>query len=409
MATTNFYLKSPANKENTLIYLFFSFNGQRLKFSTGESINPKNWNFERQRVKKSVAGGNSINDLLNTIEAEINEIYRNGIMNKSNLTSSNIKGQLLKNLNMEVKETPKTLFFYYNEFMETYFEEKKPNTIKKYRTLENRLKLFEKATKYKITFESIDSQFYSLFRKYCITEMKYLNNTTAKFIVNFKTFLYWAKEKGYNENFKFENFKIRNDETDIIYLTESELMSLYELDLSSNIRLNNIRDTFCFACFTGLRFSDIERLKKENINDEEIHFITKKTQDSLIVPLNDFALEILKRHEYLLPVISNQKSNDYLKELGKLAGIDEITPLTQFRGVEEIKTTEPKYNFITFHTARRTFVTLSLEKGMRPEIVMSITGHKDFKTMKRYIKITSKVKLIEMKQVWRKPPGLLAI
>src|ERR1043165_9790080 len=92
--------------------------------------------------------------------------------------------------------------------------------------------------------------------------------------------------------------------------------------------------------------------------------------------------------------------NYYLKDLGKLLDINDITTKTRYSGKEAIEDIKPKYEFISTHTARRTFVTLSLEKGMRPETVMSITGHKDYKTLKRYIEITSKVKEMEMKKVW---------
>jgi integrase len=99
-------------------------------------------------------------------------------------------------------------------------------------------------------------------------------------------------------------------------------------------------------------------------------------------------------------LFSNQKMNEYLKEIGKLAEINENIAIVKYRGLEKVEFLEPKHNFISSHTARRTFVTLSLEKGMRPETVMSITGHKDYRTFKKYIKLTDKVKLAEMNDIW---------
>ena len=119
-----------------------------------------------------------------------------------------------------------------------------------------------------------------------------------------------------------------------------------------------------------------------------------------------FTSQILKRNHYKLPVISNQKTNEYIKELAELAEINEPVMITKYRGVEAIEFKEPKHNFISSHTARRTFVTLSLEKGMRPETVMEITGHKDYKMFRKYIKITEKIKKIEMKRVWSREPVL---
>lgn len=92
--------------------------------------------------------------------------------------------------------------------------------------------------------------------------------------------------------------------------------------------------------------------------------------------------------------------NYYLKDIAQECELNEIIRLTKYRGVQKVETIEPKYKLITTHTARRTFVTLSLEKGMRAETVMSITGHKDYHTFKKYIKLTDKVKMVEMNEIW---------
>jgi integrase len=173
--------------------------------------------------------------------------------------------------------------------------------------------------------------------------------------------------------------------------------------------LERVRDIFCFGCFTGLRYSDISRLRKEHIKGREINMVSEKTTEHLNIPLNNYTSSILKKYNYALPVISIQKANDFLKDAGKLAKIEESVILTKFRGVAEIQIKKPKYEFLTTHAARRTFVTLSLEKGMRPETVMSITGHKEYRTFKKYIKITSKVKLIEMKKIWDTKPKSMAV
>lgn len=182
-------------------------------------------------------------------------------------------------------------------------------------------------------------------------------------------------------------------------------MTILNYDLSEHSTLIKVRDIFCFGCFTGQRYSDIARLRREDIRDGIWFLKTKKTKDSLEIPLNDFALEILAKYKTSsspLPDISNQKMNYYLKDLGKLLDINDVTIKTRYSGKDVIEEIKPKYEFLSTHTARRTFVTLSLEKGMRPETVMSITGHKDYKTMQRYLKITSKVKAIEMDKVWCK-------
>jgi integrase len=166
---------------------------------------------------------------------------------------------------------------------------------------------------------------------------------------------------------------------------------------------------FCFQCFTGQRFSDLESLTWDDIKNDSWYLHTYKTKDIIEIPLSQFAKEILKRYKSEpkpLPIISHQKTNNNLKELCQMAEIDEPITLVRYRGAERIERREPKYNLVTTHTARRTFVTISLEKGMRPETIMEITGHTSYKTFKKYIKITSKVKHIEMNKFWKKPSNL---
>lgn len=410
MATANFYLKDPSAKEETLIYLFFSYNGRRLKFSTGEKIYPKYWNSDpdTQRAKKSMTGSPELNGYLDKVEEEAKKIYRNTKSNGATLTVQELREKLINGLDRKTL-SQKNFFDYLNEFTELGKGIKKHNTLKKYRTLRNHLLQFQQRRKFNISFETIDSKFYESFHSFYINDLRLLNNSIGKYISTLKTFLHWATERGYNSHSGFLKFKCPKEEADITYLTEKELMKIYEYDFSNNKRLEQVRDTFCLGCFTGMRFSDIAGLKEENVKEDELHISTQKTRDKLIIPLNEFSKEILKKYNCKLPSISNQKSNDYLKEIGEIAGIDEPILKVQYRGAEEIQTKEPKYNFISTHTARRTFVTLSLEKGMRAETVMSITGHKDYKTFKKYIKITNKVKLVEMNNIWSKERKLKVV
>lgn len=142
-------------------------------------------------------------------------------------------------------------------------------------------------------------------------------------------------------------------------------------------------------------------LKRENIKEETIEFITIKTKDQLSVPIIFYARQILVKYGNKLPrVMSNQKMNDYLKELGKVAGLSHQVQKVKFLGVKRIDTCVPKFELLSTHTARITFVTLSLEKGMRPEEVMRLTGHKNIKTLMKYVKITNQVVKISMLRAW---------
>lgn len=408
MAKVNFYLKESNAKTDTLIYLFFSYDGNRIKYSTGETVNPKNWNSETQRVKKSVKDSFEVNNLLDNLESEIRQVYREAVLNKTKISPEFLRSSLDKRTNPKISD--RTGFFdYFNEFIEVQRPTKSFRTIQKYKTLVNHLTDFQSKKRFIIEFDKIDNRFYELLTAYYINDLSLLNNSSAKYIKTLKTFLHWATDRGYNKNLLFQKFKAQEKDADIIYLSEKELFTLYNLDLDENVRLRNVRDTFCFGCFTGLRYSDIQKLRKENIKGEEIYIVSEKTSDRMIIPLNEYALNILERNNYSLPVISNQKTNEFLKELGEIAELYEPIILTKFRGAEEIQITKLKFEFLTTHTARRTFVTLSLEKGMRPEVVMKITGHKEYATFKKYIKITSKTTLLEMKSIWNSELTLKAV
>ena len=198
-----------------------------------------------------------------------------------------------------------------------------------------------------------------------------------------------------------------------------EFESLINLDLSDNKRLDQVRDVFCFSCTTGLRYSDLNLLRREHIKGDEIRFTVKKTKELLTIPLNAYSLAILDKYKDKnkpLPVISNQKLNLYLKgwdekdENGKIkkhneglceiAGINESIEIVRYKGTKREAIVYPKYELIGVHTGRKTFATLSLEKGMSAEEVMSITGHKDYKSFKRYVKITENRKKVVMVKAW---------
>ncbi len=407
MAEVNFYLKDKSSKEETLIYLFFSFDNMRLKYSTREKTFPKIWKEDKQRVIESKLHPEraDLNSLLDKIEALARKEYRQAHIDDINLSPEYLRERLNETLRFGLKKK-KGFFAYFEEFIEAKKVHNKHRTIQKYNTVRDSLKEFQKKIQTHITFDTIDIRFYERLLAFYTKDCGLLNNSTGKNIATLKTFLHWATDQGYNQNTKFMKFKVLKHEADIVYLTEKELMKLYNHDFSKNKRLEKVRDAFCFGCFTGLRHSDISMIRKEHIKGENIDLSIFKTREKMSIPLNDFSREILKKYKYNLPSVSNQKTNEYLKELCEIVKLNDRIEITQYRGAEDVKTKEPKYNLISSHTARRTFVTLSLEKGMRPETVMAITGHKSYSTFKKYIKLTDKVKLVEMKSIWSKPSHL---
>ncbi|MEE6130443.1 site-specific integrase, partial [Chryseobacterium arthrosphaerae] len=152
-------------------------------------------------------------------------------------------------------------------------------------------------------------------------------------------------------------------------------------------------------------YSDVYNLKKSDIKESYIEITTLKTSDNLIIELNNRSREILEKYNdekfcqnKALPVISNQKMNDYLKELAELAEIDELVTQTYFKGNERIEEVSPKYSLISTHAGRRTFVCNALSLGIPPQVVMKWTGHSDYKAMKPYIDIADEIKATAMEK-----------
>jgi integrase len=399
MATLNFYLDKADKKGESLILMTYLSNGQKFRHSVKIKIAPELWVKTKQRCKGKQPDHEYLNAHLNALEDVIRKAERESLLNYNALRFSFVKQRFEDSLNKTSEK--KTLLQYFQVYIDSANGQITEGTIKHYKTCQKHLIEFSKLKHYELSFERINNTFQNAFLTYLTEDCKLLNNSVGNYMKIFKAFMNFCAVNGFNKvSDDFKKFKVYKEDGELIYLTEEELFRIINLKLVSE-KLRIVRDNFCFACFTGLRYSDISKLKSENIKDDYLEIKTEKTRDFLRIPLNKHAKAILLKNKGMLPkLFSNQKMNEYLKEIGKLAEINEIIAIVKYRGLDKVEFLEPKHNFISSHTARRTFVTLSLEKGMRPETVMSITGHKDYRTFKKYIKLTDKVKLAEMNDIW---------
>lgn len=401
MATVNFYLDKADKEGKSPILMTYQAAGQKFRHSVKIKILASQWLTKKQRLKVNSLDDEIINNHIKGLEEFITKAERESLLANQSIDFGYVKQRFNDSLG-KTEEKKKTFVEYFNDYVENSKSHKKLDTTKRYQTTLNHLLNFRKAKKFELSFDRINAQFYENFTSYLITTKKLLNNSVGNYVKTVKSFRNFAHENEFCRNAQdFKKFKVFKEEAELIYMTEEEVMRLYYLEVGMTNKLHTVRENYCFACFTGLRYSDISILKPENIKEDVLLVKTEKTRDFLQIPLNRFAKEILSRNGGSLPkMASNQKTNDYLKELGELADINEPVHIVKYRGVEKVEFLEPKYKFMCTHTARRTFVTLCLEKGMRPETVMSITGHKDYKTFKKYIKLTDKVKMIEMNNIW---------
>lgn len=404
-----FNLKNPKADGPTLIYLRANIRaeGKYLKYSTGESIHPKDWDNKKKfpiKVKGRSALAVKINSIINQLTRYEDQFQL--ICNRIESQGDIITVKLLKQeLDYEFKKSSVNSKSFFPVF-ELFIKEKKDlgkitnGTINRYENIKAVLQEFSNKSKYKLTFSTINNDFYVQFIKHSRLVLSHKNNTLGRNIGFIQTFMNWAANNNHHKNFDFKKFEKPKSETDEIALSFEEVEHLYTFDLSARKSLERVKDVFVFGCATGMRYSDYSKIKKENINNGQIFINSKKQKNNLGIPLNNFSKSILEKYDYNLPVISPQKFRQYIKEACKIAGFTNDTLKTTFIGKERIEEVIPKYNRISTHTARRTFITISLDKGMRPEIVMSITGHKSYSSFKKYIKLSNYSRQEAMIKTW---------
>lgn len=274
------------------------------------------------------------------------------------------------------------------------------STYQKFRALRRHLKSFDPA----LTFDALtDTKLQDLIAYYY--KKGHRNTTIARQLAFLKWMLRWASQKGYYHGCLHNTFKpklkgVSVDSKEIIYLSQEEIKQLQDFQFQPmQEALERVRDVFLFQCFTGLRYSDVAKLRRSDIKRGVLHVVTKKTVDGLRIELNKHSQAILEKYQDFefpgdkaLPVISNVKMNVHLKTLGQVVGLDEPTRIVYFKGNKRYEEVYPKWNLLTTHVARRTFVVTALQLGIPVEVIMRWTGHSNFEAMKPYAKIVDELK-----------------
>ena len=390
------------------------WDGNIVAFNLGYRVEIQKWSTETQRCKANTTHGNKkvsasvINRKIQLFESACEKTFQKYEID--DLIPN--QDQFREWFNVEIGRTPKEELKSEKNFFEIYdmfVNEESINSQWNFRTLQ-KMKTQKKVLEefdHDISFEKFNEQYLSNYQRY-LEGKNHKNSTISKELAALKWFLKWAMKKGYTKSGEFEKFKpkIKNVQKKIIFLNKSELKRFTEYEIPTDKSyLEKIRDVFLFQCFTGLRYSDVFNLKRSDVKDGYLEITTLKTADNLIIELNSYSRKLLNKyidvefeHNKALPVISNQKMNDYLKELAELAEIDELVTQTYFKGNERIEEVLPKYSLMSTHAGRRTFVCNALSLGIPPQVVMKWTGHSDYKAMKPYIDIADEIKASAMEK-----------
>lgn len=396
-------------KNNQLqIFLYLRFDGRTIKTYTERKCTQKEWDSKSQRVNPRYYknGAPELNDYLDKLKSETAKLYeRNNSQGVVTLKEDVLSVIDSCNNRDVLRNAPVSFEQAFDEFIRIKKQKHTESTLKTYRTTIKHIKAFSDKKRVALRFENINLLFEQRFREYLLTDCGMTNNSVAKYVKTLKTFMnFCTEDRSYNSplNVQYRKFDTTEREKEVYVLSIDELMHLYYFEFSKK-HYEHARDVFCFLCFTGLRFSDVENLTREDIQDDGIHLVIKKTKQSNIIPLNAFALEILKKYkdnEKPLPIISNQKTNDLLHEIGELVGLTNLVKEVHFIGSEVKVTYVPKYKILTTHIGRKTFVTNSLILGMGERTVRAISGHKSDVNFRRYVAFANDYKQKAMDEAW---------
>lgn len=394
MAIVNYYLKDKTIETKTKVILFFSHGGKRIKVPTQYSIAPKYWDFAKQRIKPTYSSSTEKNINLNSWAEKAIKLFDLKLNDDKMLSRADLVNMLVPVA--EVMESRVGLVSGYKQYIEINKHQRKLGSIKNYNTTFGHLSKFTKGND--LGLADVNTQFYEEFLEYLMTQKKLENNTVGANIKNLKAFMQWAFDRGYHENLTYKKFKVLKEKKPVIFLTKDEFEKIDQLDLSEKTRLEKVRDLFILQCATGLRFSDLSSLREENLKSDHFLVTTIKVTKTIMIPYNSYSKKIIEKYPDGLPIISEQKYNKFLKDLCEEAKIDESVYFYRIVGSKRENLYKPKYQFISSHTARRTFITQSLERGIPPEVIMEYTGHSDIGTLMRYVGITDRLKFDQMKK-----------
>jgi integrase len=397
------------------IRIRIAYAGRRLDLRLGYSVEPENWDANMRRVRSGTKNkfkqpANTINRAITKCETFIEKMFTQYELLENRYPAIE---ELRRDFNAYVgKENKalsiKTFFDVFDEFVSATGEKNnwEKATYTKFGTIRRYLFQFNEKLSLNTFTDATMQDFVS-----SLHSAGLVNTTVRKYTEFVLWFIRWAQHNGYYKGTTHQTFRQRLKGTtgeinEPVYLTWEELIRLYEFEFPTNkLSFPIVRDIFCFCCFTGLRYSDVAKLRRSDVKETFIRVVTKKTVEGLTIELNKYSRAILDkyknvklRYDLALPVISGQKMNEHLKEIGELVGIDEPVRRISFKRNERIEIVSPKYALLTTHCGRRTFIVNALYLGIPAEVVMKWTGHSDYDAMKPYVKIVDALKEESMRK-----------
>lgn len=378
MKTYTFVFKD--SKQKSLLYLVLRENGKREKISLQLKEEPATFDKEKYVFTKANPYHKTLNARLNLIKSKVELLIREAEVTDDSLLE--FRAKVIKAINVnapeKVEKKKEALFLPY--FMKWALQETtkyKYNRCKKY-TYNILLEYFGQKQP---TFDDINYTFCEDFIEW-MSEKDLCANTRGSHIKYIKAAMNEAYKNKLHTNEDFRTFRKETEQVDAVYLTNDEVTKVAELPLCGSHAL--VRDIFILGCHTGMRFSDYSRLSSEDISDGVIHMITQKCKTPVDIPAHPRVVDILNKYGGVMPKISGQKFNAYIKDVCKEAGLKESVLVR--KGGKHVR--HEKWELISSHTARRTGLTNMYKAGISTYRCMMISGHKTEQVFLTYLRIT---------------------
>lgn len=426
MAGLKFYPEKRLDKSGNLrvkdvpIFMYYSLRGKRLVYYTGQRIDLgppttqivkgkekttyRNWDEVKMSVHKSVSGSQLVNSQISALKNIIDNAEIRAAKTQETLTLEAIKWELDLFTGKVFEAVPEaepvpvpvkvvTVLEALDEWITDRTEKEANSSVKNIKVFRTHLTAYAALHYKKLHFSSIDERFYEAFRYYLRNTKHHSINTEAKLTKLMGRFLKYCEKQKHPVNMAYKNFDwVSEDVPDVITIDEDEL-HLLEAATMPTQSLDRIRNVFLFQLYCGMRYADVENLKKEDIHGDYIRFfILKKTKGRIehTVALNRKAKAILDMYSDLpgdraLPVLTNQKTNDGLKLVGKEAGLNKIVKKKMVYGNQAVITPTPKHELLSTHMARKGFITIAISKNIIESKIKAQTGHdKNSRAFARY-------------------------
>lgn len=409
-------LKNAKANEKTLVNLRAKIRGEEFKYSLGTTmkVHPKDWDFERQCYKSTVMDANKKNKFLQKIVRNFESLCDQMQAEMRFVCFETIRAELDKIIHRERKQEKKEEIKTFQEHWvdwETFLSQiRKNETVSKKRYALKSITNFSRECSYKLSFESINRNFATQYKEWAYGLVKEngefvytTDNTLNKYLSIVKEFMKWTFEEGIHDCTDYKKIKeLEGEYFDVVALSKDDIHKLINIDFKSMTeqelneyetpreRLENIRDGFVFRSLCGIRFSDFLNMDKSNFVGNKLSLITKKTARPLYFELHPIAIEILLKYNYNIPTLDNGRDNRVLKDIGRIAGFNEDIKTARKRKGQLIYEKKERWQVLTTHVARKTFITNCLNAGVQEHVVMKLAGILKPTTLLRYINVTDK-------------------